>query len=892
MKKFSLFIILLMFVVSAYAQDSSKIRKKMSDRNIRDCFYSIATDDKHVTGTWTFDHTTIALDDTSLERLFVSDSLYADTLVCATFTQMYDAAAYWTATQANAAGVTFNSVSDGTAGFTFSDDVTFSTSILQTKVNSAGGSANPYDYTGTLGIMNGDDDFTLFDINMTNADHTGSNTVQIMDIANITGDAHATENAVQIGTGWDLGLKVSSPVEINGIITLENDEYLTNAVNGTVEARTAVWKQSFDTAAYWDATVADGAGVTFDATSDGTAGFTFSDLVTFSAGINTGTSQTIRGTTALTLGAGAETVGVNSSDWDISATGVMTGIGNITTDGDITMSTGKVIKGSTTTAETIALQVYDVNGAAYENALLLTNGDAPAIAIGAGGQQTVAINSADWDISTTGAMTGIGAITTDGLATLALGATISGATTSINASSNFATNINTGSSTGAVTVGGGSGTVAVNSSDWDITTVGDVTGLGSVTMDGALTLSQVNAAGGSAAPIVYGGTLGIMNTDDAFALIDVNLVNADHTGTGNTVRVLDVANITGDAHATETAVVVGTGWDLALQANSPVEINGVITLENDEIITNAVNGTVEITAPVLKQAYDAAAYWTATQADGGAVTFASVSDGTAGFTFSQKATFSAGIDIGTSQAVVGTTAMTIGDNGQTVAVNSSDWDVSTTGDLSGIGSISADGALTLESSRTGGASVQNSYKMTLAAGESFSGTTGHIFKVYDADNTVVHNGGEHTGVYVNMKQLSAMQAGGKSVLFSGHNYGSGGDYQIIDAGVWLYGNLVDAYKISGGSIDTGLDLSETAVTGQDLHLHNGATINNVHADTLTITESVLKVAGGLTFKNSPAISFTKIVQSKVASGKERALLTIGGVDYLLFAAADSADFAD
>lgn len=319
--------------------------------------------------------------------------------------------------------------------------------------------------------------------------------------------------------------------------------------------------------------------------------------------------------------------------------------------------------------------------------------------------------------------------------------------------------------------------------------------------------------------------------------------------------------------------------------------NATSTLPGLEL-ANIFTGANNFQNALFTHSYDAAAYWTATQADAAGVTFNSTSDGTAGFTFSDAVTFSAGINTGTSQSIVGTTAVTLGDNNQTWAVNSSDWDVSTTGDLSGIGSISANGALTLESSRTGGASVQNSYKMTLAAGESFSGTTGHIFKVYDADNTVVHNGGEHTGVYVNMKQLSAMQAGGKSVLFSGHNYGSGGDYQIIDAGVWLYGNLVDAYKISGGSIDTGLDLSETTVTGQDLHLHNGATINNVHADTLTVTESVFKVAGGLTFKNSPAISITKIVQSGVASGKERLKLTIGGVDYLLFAAADSADIVD
>ena len=123
-----------------------------------------------------------------------------------------------------------------------------------------------------------------------------------------------------------------------------------------------------------------------------------------------------------------------------------------------------------------------------------------------------------------------------------------------------------------------------------------------------------------------------------------------------------------------------------------------------------------------------------------------------------------------------------------------------------------------------GANKGNIYKTTLASGVTYTGTTGHQFKVYDADNTVVHSGGEHCGVYVNMKLLSAMASGGKSVLYSGHNYGSGGDYQVIDAGMWLYGNFVDAWKVSGGSIGTGLDLSETTVTAQEIHTSSGARI--------------------------------------------------------------------
>jgi hypothetical protein len=227
-------------------------------------------------------------------------------------------------------------------------------------------------------------------------------------------------------------------------------------------------------------------------------------------------------------------------------------------------------------------------------------------------------------------------------------------------------------------------------------------------------------------------------------------------------------------------------------------------------------------------------------------------------------TTAAGIDLGTSQALVGTTGLTIGNGGQTVAVNSSDWDINATGDMTGIGAITADGKLTLESTLTGGANVQDSYKLTLTAGETYTGTTGHVFKVYDADNTVVHDGGEHCGVYVNMKQLSAMASGGKSVLFSGHNYGSGGDYQIIDAGVWLYGNLVDAFKISGGSIETGLDLSETTVSGQDIEFSGGGTLvsaaNSVTFDDIVTGEDFYKTGNnGSTLGSGTNVTITNTV---------------------------------
>lgn len=135
------------------------------------------------------------------------------------------------------------------------------------------------------------------------------------------------------------------------------------------------------------------------------------------------------------------------------------------------------------TTGTVTVQVADdnVNAAAVYRA-----GGNGALTLGAAAG-TTAITSSDWAIGATGVATGLGAITSDGLITGTLGATLSGAVISLNASSNFATNINTGTTNAALTLGGGSGTVAVNSSAWDITTAGAVTGLTDVTASGVIT---------------------------------------------------------------------------------------------------------------------------------------------------------------------------------------------------------------------------------------------------------------------------------------------------------------------------------------------------------------------------------------------------------------------
>jgi hypothetical protein len=83
---------------------------------------------------------------------------------------------------------------------------------------------------------------------------------------------------------------------------------------------------------------------------------TVTDTLTATNGIALGASKSITGTTGLTIGGGTETVAINSSDWDIDATGIMTGIGNITSNGVVT-ATGFTI-GSAAITET-ELEIID-----------------------------------------------------------------------------------------------------------------------------------------------------------------------------------------------------------------------------------------------------------------------------------------------------------------------------------------------------------------------------------------------------------------------------------------------------------------------------------------------------------------------------------------------------
>jgi len=294
--------------------------------------------------------------------------------------------------------------------------------------------------------------------------------------------------------------------------------------------------------------------------------------------VNTGTS-----TGAVTIGGGVNTVAVNSSSWDISTAGAISGVTSLGMSGDLTMSAGdvylangKAVKGSSTIAETIKIQAYDVDNTTYRDAITLTNGNTVAIAIGSN-NETVAINSADWDINATGDMTGIGAITMNGLLTGSLGATITGATVSLNESSNFAVNIGTGTTTGTVTIGGagaqtinigdgaaaktvtlgssnttstttllsGSGALNLNASNNQPTNINSGTSTGTVTVGGTGVMAIDIGAGGTGAKTITigdGASTGTTSIKAGSGGVGINVDNNQPTniGTGTTTGTVTI----------------------------------------------------------------------------------------------------------------------------------------------------------------------------------------------------------------------------------------------------------------------------------------------------------------------------------------------------------------
>lgn len=191
-------------------------------------------------------------------------------------------------------------------------------------------------------------------------------------------------------------------------------------------------------------------------------------------------------------------------------------------------------------------------------------------------------------------------------------------------------------STGVTTLGNDSATVAINSSDWDITTGGDMTGIGALTMDGNFSQTGATTFGtGTGAISLNGDTTIAANkdlslasgtgvysqiftgTDTTAATITANSltsggaldINTSATGlTGDLVKFESTgsnAGITGNALKVGITGATGTGTALNVTnagtgVSFRVNDDGTYTDTSPFIIDNAGNVGMGLTSPTTK----------------------------------------------------------------------------------------------------------------------------------------------------------------------------------------------------------------------------------------------------------------------------------------------------
>jgi hypothetical protein len=85
-----------------------------------------------------------------------------------------------------------------------------------------------------------------------------------------------------------------------------------------------------------------------------------------------------------------------------------------------------------------------------------------------------------------------GTETIAGLLTGNTGQTINGGAINLNANGNYAINIGTGTSTGAISIGGGSNALTINSSAFDVSSAGALSGITTISASGAVTAGLYN----------------------------------------------------------------------------------------------------------------------------------------------------------------------------------------------------------------------------------------------------------------------------------------------------------------------------------------------------------------------------------------------------------------
>jgi hypothetical protein len=372
---------------------------------------------------------------------------------------------------------------------------------------------------------------------------------------------------------------------------------------------------------------------------------------------------------------------------------------------------------------------------------------------------TVAVDSTSWDISAAGVASGLTGLTSSGTVNFTAGMSASGAAVNLNNNSNFATNVGTGTSTGAVSVGGGANTVAVNSSDWDISATGAMTGISGITNDAALTTTggavSLNASSNFAVNIGTGTTTSAVSIGGGANQVAINSSTWDISGAGaasgltglvstgtvdfsgaGAFRTREVAGITnpGTACTTTGELIMDTNDNtLYVCTNAGTDAWSKVASGGDATTLDGIDSTQFLRSDTS----DNFTSGTLTFDNGTTLTVngvANLGDGGDAITVNTNTWDISGA--GVASGFTGLTTggiVSLGDNTGTVTINSSDWDISATGAMTGISGITNDAAFTTSG---GAVSVNNNSNF---ATDINTGTSTGAVSIGGGSNTVTIN---------------------------------------------------------------------------------------------------------------------------------------------------------
>jgi hypothetical protein len=126
-------------------------------------------------------------------------------------------------------------------------DVVTGFPVIWAVENSATIGQNLFEIESVLGAFNGSDTNNVFMIDVTNADHTGSsNVLNGILIDDITGDAQATESAIEIEDGWDYDIHFDATGVISvtdqSTIQIKNDSAAVAMLMDSANIATYRWQ--------------------------------------------------------------------------------------------------------------------------------------------------------------------------------------------------------------------------------------------------------------------------------------------------------------------------------------------------------------------------------------------------------------------------------------------------------------------------------------------------------------------------------------------------------------------------------------------------------------------------------------------------------------------------